>query len=660
MCGISGLYLSGEGADGALFEAFTNTLRHRGPDDEGYLAYDCDTRTASELWGRDSHVQPGNPIQTLAPHARRLLLGHRRLSIIDLSTAGHQPMSYENGSFWLIFNGEIYNYLEIRELLKAKGRRFRTNTDTEVVLASFAEWGPECLHEFNGMWSFVLLDTLRNELFGARDRFGVKPFYYTVSEGAFAFASEIKALLKLPWVERQVNHDRLYDYLMWGNNTLSGDTFFSRISELPPGHFFRFKLNTGELEVKRYYSLSWNPDLGSFDPVQFEGHRRKVQELVFDAVRLRLRADVSVGSCLSGGLDSSSVVVVINELLRRESIPQVGVTQKVLTACYHDPKIDEGPFAADVVGSTSTEWYRTFPTGAELLDDLEQLIYIQDEPFGSSSIYAQYRVMRLAQDAGLKVLLDGQGGDEVFTGYVPFHAAFLFDLLRNGRFLSLVGELKNLNHAPVGIREVGTEVLKYVATVTLPDSWKVRVKRLKSPEAGYIARGFAEVYRGRNTHVDEMAIGGSLNEVLARYLTSVTLPRLLRFEDRNSMAFSIEARTPYADDHHLIEYVYSIPGIYKVRNGWSKYLLREAVGPLLPPKVRWRTDKKGFSTPAKSWLTEIVPHLKHRFSRDNRFIDTHRLNRDCEALVKEQSADKMAGIWRLLDVLVWMEIFRLD
>jgi len=569
-------------------------------------------------------------------------------------------MSYDNGSFWLIFNGEIYDYLEIRELLKAKGRRFRTNTDTEVVLASFAEWGPECLHEFNGMWSFVLLDTLRNELFGARDRFGVKPFYYTVSKGAFAFASEIKALLKLPWVERRVDEESLYDYLMWGMTRPSGQTFFSRITELPPGHFFRFNLDSGDLTVQRYYSLSWNPDLGRFDPAQFERHRKQVEELLINAVQLRLRADVSVGSCLSGGIDSSSIVVIINELLRKGPIPRVGVAQKVLTACYHDPEIDESPYVAEVVSSTRTEWHRTYPIAAELLDDLEQLIYAQDEPFVSSSVYAQYRVMRLAQDAGLKVLLDGQGGDEVFTGYVPFHAAFLFDLLKNARFLSLLGELKNLKHAPLGMGQIGTEVLKCVATVALPDSWKVRTKRLKSPEAGYITKSFVEACRGRNSHQDEMAITGSLNEVLARYVTSVTLPKLLRFEDRNSMAFSIEARTPFADDHHLIEYVFSIPGIYKVRNGWSKYLLREAVGPLLPPKVRWRTDKKGFSTPEKSWLTEIMPHLKQRFSRGNSFIDTGRLHRECEALARGQSADKMAGIWRLLNVLVWMEIFRLD
>ncbi|MFN3995908.1 MAG: asparagine synthase (glutamine-hydrolyzing), partial [bacterium] len=417
MCGICGI-VSLNKIKSEFIVKMNDTLKHRGPDDEGYLLYDLEN--AYFLTGSESQIQG----EKIFDKQGNIFLGHRRLSIIDLSPLGAQPMSDMNNKIWIIFNGEIYNYLELRDLLEKKGYKFRTNTDTEVIINSYLEWGYDCVQNFDGMWAFVILDTTKNILFGSRDRFGVKPFYFYYTPNIFLFASEIKAIVKSDLYPKQINLQHVKDYLVFGYEEQYPLSFFKNIYPLKPSYNFIFNLKNFELKFFRYYELEFNNRYEKFDQEKFLKSCQKVKELIFEAVNLRLRSDVSIGSCLSGGLDSTTIVCTINEIMKKNFIENIGEKQKVFTAVFKGEDIDESKWAQIVVNKTKTQWFTTNPTFQELWQDIEDIVYYQDIPFGSTSIYAQYRVMKLAKENNVKVLLDGQGGDEVFTGYVLYYPVF--------------------------------------------------------------------------------------------------------------------------------------------------------------------------------------------------------------------------------------------
>jgi asparagine synthase (glutamine-hydrolysing) len=616
-----------------------------------------DAARAAPFHGRDSVVRDGAPIGGAPAIRRGAVLGSRRLSIIDPTPAGHQPMSYDGGALWLVFNGAIYNYKEIRAELQARGRAFRTQTDTEVILAAYAEWGAECLSRFNGMWALALLDLRKNIVFASRDRFGVKPFYTWRAGDAFAFASEIKALLTLPFVERRLHAGRAYDYLMWGIIKSSEETFFEGIRELPPAHALTIDLASGEVHQARYYSLPFTKEVGRFDKRAFDGHVARVRELVTQSVRLRLRADVPIGTCLSGGVDSSSIVATIRSLLEEQEIPQVGEIQRVFTACYDDRTIDESAFAEAVVKKTQSRWFRTYPTAATLWDDFGRVVHAQDEPFGSTSIYAQYRVMRLARESGVTVALDGQGGDELFVGYNSQYPAFFWDLVRGGRVGSLVSEWRGLSNASVKRGALVRGMAEYFGARVLPAGAVTAFAQAFRGEGTHLRRDFVRAHEERNARISERA-SLSLNELSHEMLTAFILPLLLRYEDRNSMAWSIESRTPFADDHPLIEYVNGIPSIFKVHDGWSKALLREAMRKVLPEGIYWRRDKIGFATPQRVWLRELRSDALETLGAGDEFIDPAGVPGALDGVLANGSARAVDNIWRLLIFKKWREVFR--
>ena len=382
----------------------TNALRHRGPDDEGYLAINTRAKEAYHLTGSDSKVNYPR-IEEFNKEVD-LFLGHRRLSIIDPSPRGHQPMSNKGETVWIIHNGEIYNYVELREELKHSGYNFHTNTDTEVILAAYEEWGEDCLSKLNGMWAFIIYDKRKNFLFGSRDRTGVKPLYYYLDSNFFAFASEIKSLIKMPYVKTSVNSNAVFDYFAfnWQENEQEG--FFKNIIELSQSHGFYYNLSTKTLKKWKYYNLKYSEDWEDFNEKKFNEFTEEIDKLIFNAIALRLRSDVPVGSCLSGGIDSSTIVCIVNKILEKENLTQIGEKQKVFTACYDDAKeIDESRWARIVAERTKTSWHQTFPDPSGFIEDLEDLVYTQDIPFGSTSIYAQYRVMKLAKETNVKVSL---------------------------------------------------------------------------------------------------------------------------------------------------------------------------------------------------------------------------------------------------------------
>ncbi len=600
MCGISGIY-SIHQFPGVTIKEMSDRLAHRGPDDEGYVAVSTSNKATTPLGGVDSQVILPDVSSFMGP--ADLYLAHRRLSIIDLSPAGHQPMSYDNDNLWITYNGEIYNYLDIREKLQKHGHRFKTQTDTEVLLAAYLEWGEECLHYFDGMWAFVLYDRRRNLLFGSRDRFGVKPLYYVKNEALFAFASEAKAFSALPNFRRTVRQEAIFEYLAFGvEHWNDGKTFLSEVVELPPAHAFRFDLSEKRLHVHRYYELPYH-DRTEWEPfcekkaVEYVAH---VQDLVLASVRRHLISDVPVGSCLSGGIDSSSIFGAIGAILRNERIIEVGDRPRAFTACYNDASIDESTWAQLVTARNNAEWHTVHPKGHELLEDLEDLVHTQDFPFGSTSIYAQYRVMKLAKEKGVTVLLDGQGGDELFTGYIPYYTAFFSEMAHKNAWHDLITEWRALGNSPIG----KTGLLKRTVIEKLKKQLPHNIKRKAYEKHNLLIPYFNNDSISRkyiDSSIKSISLGAStwksLNEMLSLMMQSSSLPALLRYEDRNSTRFQIESRTPFADDLKLIEFIFSLPASYKIHNGFSKWLLRESMKSFMPKKVYERKDKIGFVTP---------------------------------------------------------------
>ena len=414
MCGITGVYSFKGTVDPMCIKRMTDLLRHRGPDDEGFLAVDSASGKVFSLIGSESKIQ-GLRIEDFNEPAD-LFLGHRRLSIIDLSSAGHQPMCNEDGSLWIVYNGEIYNYLEIRKELVSLGHRFNSYTDTEVILHAYEEWGADCLSRFNGMWAFAIVDLKKKRIFCARDRAGVKPFYYVYDGKRFCFASEIKAILKMDHFSVEPNEQIIADYLFGGLIDHTRETFFKGIYQLRPGEYLLIE-NNG-LTTKPYWDIE--PNEAHF--VQEDDYTASFYELLEDSIRLRLRTDVPIGTCLSGGLDSSSIVCLANRLMfNGQSIDPrlVGERQKTFSSCFEDPVYDERKFIELVIDRTGAEKNYVFPQAEALFEDLTKLIWHQDEPFGSITIYAHWNVIRLARKRGVTVLLNGQGADELLAGYLP-------------------------------------------------------------------------------------------------------------------------------------------------------------------------------------------------------------------------------------------------
>lgn len=657
MCGIVGICSS----DGTIRESAIasagRAIAHRGPDDEGYLIFRQADGSVHEYGGDDSLRRDLPEVDGVARPIQGIALGHRRLSIIDPSVAGHQPMSSQDRRYWLVYNGEIYNYIELRRELADRGHRFVSGSDTEVLLAAFAAWGDRCVERFNGMFAFAVLDTIERRLFCARDRFGVKPFYYHSTPRLFAFASEPKALLTVPGVPKRAAPGRVYDFLAWGLHKSGAETFFDGIYELPAGATLSLHLPSMLVSTSEYYRYVTNPAFGRYSEREFERLAGEVRERIFSAVRIRLRSDVAVGSCLSGGIDSSSIVGLVGRMMRESRIDQLGDHQRVFTACFPATSIDETPYAQEVVTAVGCTWHQVEPVAADFWRDMGHLAFSQDEPFGGPSIYTQYRVMRMAREAGVKVLLDGQGGDEVFAGYESCYPAFFLDMARHGRLGRLITEWTSLGNAPVSRAYTMTRAAAYLGVRFLPaplQSWFGRAYR---GSGGLISGAFEVAHRERNDRIRERG-AVSLNGLLGSMVRDYTLPLLLRWEDRNSMAWGIEARTPFADDHPLMEHVAQIPGGYKIRRGWSKVLLRRAMSDVLPPGIAARRTKLGFDTPTVAWLAAGGDTLRDLLSDEQGIVNGAAVVAAIPAILGHGSAHAVNAAWRIVSYAAWKRAFR--
>lgn len=617
MCGIAGIYnLNGETASSTIIKKMTDIQWHRGPDDEGHYI--------------NSKVG----------------LGHRRLSIIDLSPAGHQPMSNEDGTIWITYNGEVYNYIELTPELKAKGHVFKSSTDTEVVIHAYEEYGEECLQKFNGMFAFAIWDDRKKKFFCARDRFGIKPFYYYFDGRRFHFASEIKSIITDSTIERKPNDQIIYDYLAHGLLDHTEYTFFEGIKRLMPAHYL--VIENSQVKIRRY----WDLDPGNIQKeIDDEECERKFYELFRDSIRLQLRSDVPVGTCLSGGLDSSSIVCVANDLLKElTNEPQ----QKTFSSCFEDKKYDERTFIEVVIEKTGAEANYTFPKGEELFDLIQDLIWYQDEPFGSTSIFAQWHVMKLAKERGVKVLLDGQGADELLAGYHAYYISYFADLFKSFKFINLIKELNLYSkyHSYSKLKALMAIFIIYMTQNFLKNNNMriIRKNDLLKPE-------FIRANNKDKIHI--LKYKSYLQNHLYQSLIA-DLPALLRYEDRNSMAFSVESRVPFLD-YRLVEFVFSLPSNQKINNGITKIILRNALKNILPEKVRNRLDKMGFVTPEDIWFRtcakdKILEIINSVSFRERKYFNFPEILKEFKAHCKEEKNISFT-IWRWINLEMWLRRF---
>lgn len=542
----------------------TDALAHRGPDGEGHWQH-----------------EEGS-----------VLLGHRRLSIIDLSDAGRQPMHYLN-RYSIVHNGEIYNYVELKEALQQKGYSFQSKTDTEVILAAYDCWQQECVDQFDGMFAFAIWDEKEKTLFAARDRFGEKPFFYHYDGATLFFASEMKALWAAG-IEKTPNLKMLFNFITIGytdNPAKREETFYENIFRLPPASSLLYSPVKNELLIEPY----WDIDLQAANKTITDQEAvDRFSALLTTSVKRRLRSDVGVGTSLSGGLDSSSIVAFIHELLP-------GNNYSCFTASFPEMENNDLFHAKNVAAHFSLQQHIAPCTAAGLIKDWEKLCYHQEEPVGSASGFAQYKVFELAKEQHVKVLLDGQGADETLAGYHKYYKWYWQELYRK-RKLKKSKEIFQAKE--IGIREsfdYRNKIAAYFpafASIVMERQYLLRALKQEDLTREFVQQQSKEAYYTPPEHFD-------LNGVL--YFNTMThgLEELLRYADRNSMAHGTEIRLPFLF-HELVEFVFSLPSHFKIRNGWTKWLLRESVKEKLPAATVWRRDKVGFEPPQKKWMEEKI------------------------------------------------------
>jgi len=600
MCGIAGIVrFDGNPVNPDSLARMVAAAAHRGPDDAGQWI-------------------EGN-----------VGLGHRRLSIVDLTSAGHQPMEYLD-RYVLTYNGEIYNYLELRAELAAVGYQFRSRTDSEVLLAAYDHWGESCVERFNGMWGFALLDRRRRIMFCSRDRFGVKPFHYVRAGQEFAFSSEIRQLLTL--LPRRVANSRIVaDYLWLGLNAHDEETFFAGVLQLRGGHNLAVDLTTGQIRVNRYYTLRPRTEPERMTPASYVDLLRTEFER---SIGLRLRSDVRVGTCLSGGLDSSSIATVAAHLYRN----QTGLPFFAITGQSTEPAQDETHYAQMVAEDAGLDWRVVRPDESDFKAALDDVIQTQEEPFRGPSVFMQYFVMQAARAAECPVLLDGQGSDEMFGGYENYRGDYLASLLMKGRVFAAARAVANMR----GFKIHRMESLFHTA-------YAMGGPRARRVMGRFRRQGRSSILRTDPQH-HEIYRQLPFTDFLMREITVRSLPRLLRYEDRNSMRFSIETRLPFLD-FNVVETALGAPEGLRMKSGFQKYPLRQAIHSRLRPEIAWRTNKLGFEAPAATWIASIRTRMEAEIV--------------ASPLLAAHGADTTAGLdvgtlWRRFNLARWASVFGVE
>jgi asparagine synthase (glutamine-hydrolysing) len=584
MCGIAGIISSNtNNITITVLKQMTDSIRHRGPDGEGH-------------W-----INSENTVG----------FGHRRLSIIDLSNNADQPMHYLN-RYTITFNGEIYNYVELKTELQKKGYVFHTNSDTEVLIALYDLKKEKCLDDIDGMFAFALYDNDEKITFCARDRFGEKPFYYHINNNTFYFASEMKAL----WasgINKEPNLRKVFLYLAYNAQEDTKNlnyTFYNNIINLEAAHYLIVK-NGKIIKIKRY----WDICISQNAEISFEEAKEKILFLFKQSISRRLRADVPIGSCLSGGIDSSSIVATINQLKNKDQ------TQKVFSARFKDFKNDEGEYIKRVVDKFKLNSHEIYLTPELINEQINKVFYYQEEPFGSKSIIAQYFVMKLAKENNVTVLLDGQGADEYFAGYHNYFINLFRSLILSNKneYKVQISHYNNLYNTKFNIESNFKLYAKFPELKNNLRNYKniiLKANYLKQFNKDFLN----EFHQFEYPHIQN----NNLSEELKLTLTRVGLNNLLRYADRNSMAHGREVRLPFLY-HQLVEFVFTLPDNYKLYNAWTKYILRDTMKEILPEQIVWRKEKIGFEPPFPKTVDKDLVENSINILSKNKIINPNAL-----------------------------------
>lgn len=638
MCGIAGLITTKNGrVDAADILSMSAAMVHRGPDDLGFLGW----REGGDLRiSRDGNEALQNATVAFA---------HRRLSIIDEGEGGWQPMATSDGRYAITYNGEIYNYLELKAELEAEGMDFATHSDTEVLLKALSTWGVEkTLPRLVGMFAFALLDTRTRTVSLARDPFGIKPLMYTTLDGDLAFASELGSLLTLARVSRRIQPQALYDYLRFGFTDRGAETLFDGIHHLPAAHFAVVSLDKLErIEPRRYWQAELKPVLD----ISFDEAAAQLRTLFMDSVALHLRADVPVGAALSGGIDSSAVVGAMREL----EGPNLDLHTFTFVAPGAD--VNEEHWADMAAQHAHATQHKVSLSGQELVAELDGLISTQGEPFGTTSIFAQNRVFKLAANNGIKVTLDGQGADEILAGYVPFFAARLATLVKSGQWLKAVRFLSHMD----GTSGVALRAARFI----LPQA-------LQGPARRLVGEGLVPSWmngewfqaQGVAMQAPQKPVSGDvMRHELLHSLTDRILPSLLRYQDRNAMSHSVESRVPFLTVK-MVEFLYSLPEAFLISDqGESKSVFRTAMRGIAPDPILDRRDKIGFATPEETWLAQaggwLDDVLNSPVLQAAPAFEQNGVKREIAAV---RAGDKRltGDVWRWINLVRWAERFQVD
>ena len=543
MCGISGI-ISKKRIEKDIIEPMTDTIIHRGPDGFGYY------------------------------YGEKFVFGHRRLSIVDLSDAGHQPMQYLN-RYVITFNGEVYNHLELRIELEKNGYVFQSHTDTEVIMASYDFWGADCLSKFNGMWAFVIYDRLKDKYFMSRDRFGKKPFYYYKDQEKFIFGSEIKVILAHPDVESKPNLKFLDSYVQNGAKEYIKETAFENIFRFDFSSYFEGSLEDifENFEQNKFWEIKPNLSHEKFDEEKVKEYAKQYYELLEDAVRIRLRADVKVGSALSGGLDSSSIVYLVNKLLKEQDKEELQETFSSVYKSDGTQECDESYFIDIMALKLGVHSNQIEPKEDEIPSQIEKMIWHLENP-PDNSLMSSWHTFKLVASTDVKVTLDGQGADEQLGGYLPY----LLNYISSLSIVDMFSQAKKCLQIPNSNKYVFVGLCLGLYRVLFGE------KFLKFTIKNIFKRDF-ETNLNKKLGIDTMG----------------SLITLIHYADHTSMAFSIESRMPFMD-YRLVEFLASVPACYKMRDGWTKYLARLAFDGKLPDEINWRKDKMGWPIPEKKWF----------------------------------------------------------
>ena len=618
MCGIVAMLgLNEAPADKAVVERMTASLWHRGPDGGG-------------IW-------IAGPVG----------FGFRRLSILDLSPAADQPMSSDDGQTILVFNGEIFNYIELRRELEALGHKFKSTGDTEVLLHAYRQWGRECVHKLNGMWAFIIYDRQRGRLFGSRDRFGIKPLYLYRARDCFLFASEIKAILCSGLYRDSPNWKVIANFLLQDRLDESAQSFYEGVEQGLPGSAFELKLD-GQLENWRYWSL---PD---FPAADVEDPARLFADLFEDSVRLQMRSDVPVGVSLSGGLDSTSIICAMTRQWQ-------GAAGPLHAFSYQAPEFDESTYIADTIRTTQAHLTSLQSDPIRIWESLNRVLSFHDEPVHSINAIVGFELMALAASSGVRVVLSGQGADETLAGYSSYFRDYWFTLLENGALGEVWKEIGKFTSYHGGNRAARfLTVARHLFQVKLQraDAYR-RLARWRHHRAAGRHPWFIPALFKRLPMDDNENNDWTLGAIQKRSVETAPLPLYLRVEDRNSMAHSVEARLPFLD-HRLVSLAVNLPPQWKMRGPLNKYVLREAMRRRIPESVRTRVDKMGFPVPAKKWFSGALYQpaqdlLASREMRERGIYNLGGIRRDLE-LHREGKIDISDKLFGVVQFELWSRL----